>query len=150
MHIAALLVPLQIFVGDLHGLNTLKHQPAKVAALEALWKTERGAALTLFGIPNEKEKRTDYAVMIPKGAALILAHDADAELKGLDAFKDHPPVAPVFWAFRVMVGNRIWKAMFSPNCTRARRRASSIRELYRSEFGVRARIHCGSIFASLT
>jgi cytochrome d ubiquinol oxidase subunit I len=77
---------------------------AKVAALEALWKTERGAALTLFGIPNEKEKRTDYAVMIPKGAALILAHDADATLKGLDAFKDHPPVAPVFFAFRIMVG----------------------------------------------
>jgi cytochrome d ubiquinol oxidase subunit I len=104
VHIAALLVPLQIIVGDLHGLNTLKHQPAKVAALEALWKTERGAALTLFGIPNEKEKRTDYAVMIPKGAALILAHDADATLKGLDAFKDHPPVAPVFFAFRIMVG----------------------------------------------
>src|SRR5688572_2977451 len=81
VHIAAVLVPLQVLVGDLHGLNTLKHQPAKVAALEALWKTERGAALTLIGIPNEKEKRTDYAIMIPKGAALILAHDADAELK---------------------------------------------------------------------
>jgi cytochrome bd ubiquinol oxidase subunit I len=104
VHIAAVLVPLQIVVGDLHGLNTLKHQPAKIAALEALWKTEKGAALTLVGIPNEKEKRTDYAVMIPKGAALILAHDADATLKGLDAFKDHPPVAPVFFAFRIMVG----------------------------------------------
>jgi cytochrome bd ubiquinol oxidase subunit I len=103
-HIAAVLVPLQVLVGDLHGLNTLKHQPAKVAALEALWKTERGAALTLFGIPNEAEKRTDYAILVPKGAALILAHDADAELKGLDAFKDHPPVAPVFFAFRLMVG----------------------------------------------
>jgi cytochrome d ubiquinol oxidase subunit I len=99
------LVPLQIFVGDLHGLNTLKHQPAKIAALEALWKTEKGAALTLIGIPNEKEKRTDYAIMIPKGAALILAHDSEAELKGLDAFgNDHPPVAPVFWSFRIMVG----------------------------------------------
>jgi cytochrome d ubiquinol oxidase subunit I len=104
VHIAAVLVPLQVVVGDLHGLNTLKHQPAKIAALEALWKTERGAALTLVGIPNEKEKRTDYAIMIPKGAALILAHDADAELKGLDAFKEHPPVAPVFWSFRIMVG----------------------------------------------
>jgi cytochrome bd ubiquinol oxidase subunit I len=103
-HIAAVLVPIQVVVGDLHGLNTLKHQPAKIAALEALWKTERGAALTLFGIPDEAEKRTDYAVMIPKGAALVLAHDANAELKGLDAFKDHPPVAPVFFAFRVMVG----------------------------------------------
>jgi len=103
-HVAAVLVPLQVVVGDLHGLNTLEHQPAKIAALEALWKTERGAALTLFGFPNEAEKRTDFALMVPKGAALILAHDANAELKGLDAFKDHPPVAPVFWAFRIMVG----------------------------------------------
>ncbi len=102
--LAAVLVPLQIVAGDLHGLNTLEHQPAKIAALEALWKTERGAALTLIGIPNEEEKRTDYAVSIPKGAALILAHDMDAELKGLDAFKEHPPVAPVFFAFRIMVG----------------------------------------------
>jgi cytochrome bd ubiquinol oxidase subunit I len=102
--IAALLVPLQIVAGDLHGLNTLAHQPAKIAALEALWHTERGAALTLIGIPNEEERRTDYALMLPKGASLILAHDPDAELKGLDAFEDHPPVAPVFFAFRVMVG----------------------------------------------
>src|SRR6185503_16977110 len=71
---------------------------------EAIWKTERGAPLTLFGFPNEKEKRTDYAIMIPKAGSLILAHDADAEIKGLDAFKDHPPVAPVFWSFRIMVG----------------------------------------------
>jgi len=102
--IAAVLLPLQIFVGDLHGLNTLEHQPAKIAALEAIWNTERGAALTLFGIPNEREKRTDYAIMVPKGAALILAHDANAELKGLADFEEHPPVAPVFFAFRVMVG----------------------------------------------
>src|SRR5688572_7205495 len=104
VHIAAVLVPLQILVGDLHGLNTLKHQPAKIAALEALWKTERGAGLTLIGIPNEAEKRTDYAIIVPKGAALVLAHDANAELQGLDAFEDHPPVAPVFFAFRIMVG----------------------------------------------
>jgi cytochrome d ubiquinol oxidase subunit I len=103
-HIAAVLVPLQVLVGDLHGLNTLEHQPAKIAALEAIWKTEKGAALTLFGIPNEEKKRTDYAIMIPKAASLILAHDADAELKGLDSFKDHPPVAPVFFSFRIMVG----------------------------------------------
>ena len=103
-HIAAVLVPLQVMVGDLHGLNTLKHQPAKVAALEAIWKTEKGAPLTLFGFPNEKEKRTDYAIIVPRAGSLILAHDADAEIKGLDAFKDHPPVAPVFWSFRIMVG----------------------------------------------
>jgi cytochrome d ubiquinol oxidase subunit I len=104
VHIAAVLVPIQVLVGDLHGLNTLKHQPAKIAALEAIWKTEKGAALTLFGFPDEEKRRTDFAIMIPKGASLILAHDPNAELKGLDAFKDHPPVAPVFWSFRVMVG----------------------------------------------
>jgi cytochrome bd ubiquinol oxidase subunit I len=102
--IAAVLVPLQILAGDLHGLNTLQHQPAKIAALEALWHTERGAALTLVGVPNQAEQRTDFAIMVPKAAALILAHDADAELKGLDQFDDHPPVAPVFFAFRIMVG----------------------------------------------
>src|ERR1700682_1338861 len=67
--------------GALHGLNTREHQPAKIAALEAIWHTERGAALTLFGLPNEREGRTDFAVMVPKGASLILAHDANAELK---------------------------------------------------------------------
>jgi cytochrome d ubiquinol oxidase subunit I len=104
-HLAALLVPLQIVVGDLHGLNTLEHQPAKIAAMEALWRTERGAPLVLFGIPNEQDQRNDYAVTIPKGAALILTHELDGELKGLDEFGDDvPPVAPVFWAFRVMVG----------------------------------------------
>ena len=92
--LAAVLVPLQIVAGDMHGLNTLEHQPAKIAALEAIWHTERGAGLTLLGIPNEEERRTDYALMLPKGASLILAHDANAELKGLDAFEDHPPVAP--------------------------------------------------------
>jgi len=102
--LAAVLVPLQIFVGDLHGLNTLEHQPAKIAALEAIWHTERGVALTLLGIPNERERRTDYALMLPKAGSLILAHDAHAELKGLDAFDEHPPVAPLFFAFRVMVG----------------------------------------------
>ena len=89
--LAAVLVPLQILVGDMHGLNTLEHQPAKIAALEAIWQTER-------------ERRTDYAIMLPKVCSLILAHDANAEIKGLEAFDDHPPVAPVFFAFRVMVG----------------------------------------------
>jgi cytochrome d ubiquinol oxidase subunit I len=69
--LAAVLVPLQIVAGDLHGLNTLEHQPAKIAALEAIWHTERGAGLTLFGIPNERERRTDYALMVPKGASLV-------------------------------------------------------------------------------
>ena len=101
----ALVIPLQIFMGDLHGLNTLEHQPAKIAAIEGIWHTEKGAPLTLFGLPNEKEGRTDYALQIPKFASLILAHDINAELKGLNEFPGaHPPVAPVFWGFRVMVG----------------------------------------------
>ena len=108
MRLAAVLVPLQIVVGDLHGLNTLEHQPAKIAAVEALWKTEKGAALTLIGIPNEEAKRTDYAIEVPKMLSLILAHDLDGEVRGLEEFApDHPPVAPVFFAFRIMVGTGI-------------------------------------------
>ncbi len=103
--VAAILAPLQIFVGDLHGLNTLEYQPAKIAAIEAIWKTEKGAPLVLFAVPNEKERRNDYAIEIPKGAALVLKHDAEAELKGLDEFEpDRPPVAPLFYGFRLMVG----------------------------------------------
>jgi cytochrome d ubiquinol oxidase subunit I len=102
---AAIVIPLQIVAGDMHGLNTLQHQPAKIAAIEGLWHTEKSAALTLIGWPNEKEGRTDYAIQVPKMAALILAHDMDAELKGLNEFPNaHPPVAPVFWSFRIMVG----------------------------------------------
>jgi len=102
---AAILIPIQIFIGDLHGLNTLEHQPAKVAAIEAIWETERGADLTLFGFPDEAQGTTHFAIKIPKLGSLILAHDIDAEIKGLNEFEGvHPPVAPVFWAFRVMVG----------------------------------------------
>ena len=103
--VAATLVPVQIFVGDQHGLNTLKHQPAKIAAMEAIWHTEHGAPMVLFAIPNEEKKRNDYAIELPYGASLILTHDPRGELKGLDAFgPDVPPVAPVFFAFRTMVG----------------------------------------------
>jgi cytochrome d ubiquinol oxidase subunit I len=102
---AALLIPVQVFVGDQHGLNTLEHQPQKIAAMEALWHTERGAPLVLFALPNEKEKRNDYAIELPYGASLILKHHPKAELKGLDEFgDDRPPVAPLFWCFRIMVG----------------------------------------------
>jgi len=102
---AAVLVPVQVVVGDLHGLNTLKHQPAKIAAMEAIWHTERGVPLVLFAIPNEEKRRNDYAIELPYGASLVLEHDRHAEVKGLDAFApDHPPVAPLFFAFRTMVG----------------------------------------------
>jgi cytochrome d ubiquinol oxidase subunit I len=102
--VAAVLAPLQIYVGDLHGLNTLEHQPAKIAAIESIWRTERGVPLLLFAIPNEAERRNDFAVAVPKGASLILRHDPEGELQGLDAFEpDRPPVAPLFFAFRAMV-----------------------------------------------
>jgi cytochrome bd ubiquinol oxidase subunit I len=103
--VAALLIPLQIFVGDLHGLNTLKHQPAKVAAMEGVWQDERGAPALLFAWPDETTRSNRYAIGVPKLASLILTHKLDGEIKGLDSFRGaHPPVAPVFWAFRVMVG----------------------------------------------
>jgi cytochrome bd ubiquinol oxidase subunit I len=102
---AALIAPVQVFVGDLHGLNTLQHQPAKIAAMEGIWHTERGAPLTLFGIPDEEAGTTHFAVEIPKLASLILTHEWDGEIKGINEFAgEHPPVAPVFYAFRVMVG----------------------------------------------
>ena len=103
--VAAALVPVQVVVGDLHGLNTLEHQPAKIAAMEAIWHTERGVPLVLFAIPDEERRRNDYAIELPYGASLILKHQRDAEIKGLDAFEpDRPPVAPLFFAFRAMVG----------------------------------------------
>ena len=103
--LAAVLAPVQVFVGDQHGLNTLEHQPAKIAAIEAIWKTEKSVPLVLLAIPDEDKRRNDLAIEIPKGASLLLAHDADAELKGIDAFApDTAPVAPVFFAFRAMVG----------------------------------------------
>src|SRR6476659_8598444 len=117
VHLAAVLVPIQIFVGDQHGLNTLEHQPAKIAAMEALWKTERGAPLTLIGFPNEQERRNDFAITVPKALSLILVHDPNGEVKGLEEFEDAPPVAPVFFAFRVMVGMGVLMLLLS--CTRS-------------------------------
>lgn len=103
--VAAVLVPLQIVAGDFHGLNTLKHQPQKIAAMEGIWHTEQGAPLVLFGMPDEETRTTRYAVEVPRVASLILTHDLNGEVKGLNEFEgQHPPVAPVFWAFRVMVG----------------------------------------------
>ena len=101
----AALMPVQIVLGDFHGLNTLKYQPQKIAAIEAIWETERGAPLVLFGLPDEKARTTHFAVEIPKLASLVLTHDPNGELKGLNEFEGkHPPVAPVFFAFRIMVG----------------------------------------------
>jgi cytochrome d ubiquinol oxidase subunit I len=106
--LAALLVPIQILVGDAHGLNTLEHQPQKIAAMEGVWHTEKGAPLLLFAWPNEATQHNDYAIGVPGGASLILRHDADAEIRGLDEFPDaRPPVKPLFFGFRVMVGTGV-------------------------------------------
>ncbi len=103
--LAALLIPLQIVVGDLHGLNTLQHQPAKIAAIEAIWQTQKGAPLVLFGLPDAATRETRYAVEVPKLGSLVLTHELDGEVKGLDTFAgQHPPVAPLFFSFRLMVG----------------------------------------------
>ena len=106
MWMAALVAPLQIFVGDLHGLNSLEHQPAKVMAMEGHFDShDEGAPLILFGIPNSEEKRIDYSVEIPGLSSLILAHEWGAPLPGLDTIPDdeEPPVGVVFWSFRIMV-----------------------------------------------
>lgn len=98
--VATLAIPVQILVGDLHGLNTLEHQPAKIAAMEGVWQTERGAPLLLFALPNEETRSNDFALGIPNLASLILTHDMNGEIVGLDAFApDHPPVAPLFLVF---------------------------------------------------
>jgi cytochrome bd ubiquinol oxidase subunit I len=102
---AAVVVPLQIGLGDLHGLNTMKHQPAKLAAMEGIWETQKGVGAVIFAVPDEKTRSNKYEIAIPKLASFYLTHDLNGEVKGLNDFVGkHPPVAPVFWAFRVMVG----------------------------------------------
>ena len=106
MIMAVFVAPIQPIVGDLHGLNTLKHQPAKVAAMEGLCETQRGAPLVLFGWPDQTREETRYALEIPKLSSLILTHELDGEVKGLKDWPqdERPPVAWVFWSFRIMVG----------------------------------------------
>lgn len=99
------LAPTQILLGDLHGLNTLEHQPAKVAAMEGHWKTQRGAPLVLFGWPDMEAAETHLEVAVPRLGSLILKHDLDGEVRGLEEWpRDEWPYVPiVFWAFRIMV-----------------------------------------------
>jgi cytochrome d ubiquinol oxidase subunit I len=106
MWMAAIVAPIQIVIGDLHGLNTLEYQPQKVMAMEGHYTTyENGAPLYLFGIPNDEEQRLDYKIGIPKLSSLILKHDLNARLEGLDTIPDdeQPPVGIVFWSFRIMI-----------------------------------------------
>lgn len=103
--LAVVLAPLQAVVGDLHGVNTRDHQPAKLAAIEGLWRTEAGAPLVLFGLPDAAARRNRLEVAIPRLGSLIVTRDPDGVVRGLEEFEGrHPPVAPVFWSFRIMVG----------------------------------------------
>ncbi|MDZ4328225.1 MAG: cytochrome ubiquinol oxidase subunit I [Pseudomonas sp.] len=125
--VAATLIPLQIFIGDLHGLNTLEHQPAKIAAMEGIWHTEKGAPLLLFALPDQAGKKNDAVIAIPKLASLILTHDTEGEIRGLDQFEGkYPPVAPVFWAFRVMVGTGLLMLLTSWFAAYTLRRGGSL------------------------
>ena len=106
MWMGAIVTPIQIFAGDLHGLNTLEHQPAKIAAMEGHYETQRGAPLILFGIPDDEAETTHLAIEIPKLGSLILTHDLDGEIKGLKEWDrlDRPPAIIPFFTFRIMVG----------------------------------------------
>ncbi len=103
--LGAVLMPLQMIVGDLHGMNTLKYQPAKIAAMESLWETQEGAPLVLFAIPDEIKRTNHFEIAIPYLASLIATRKIDGKIQGLNDFMgEHPPVSPVFWSFRLMIG----------------------------------------------
>lgn len=107
MWMAAIVTPAQIFAGDMHGLNTLEYQPAKVMAMEGHYQSHPdGAPLILFGIPDSEAKVVRYAIEIPRASSLILKHDLNAPMAGLDTIPDdrEPPVGVLFWSFRIMVG----------------------------------------------
>ena len=106
MWMATLVAPIQVVAGDLHGLNTLAHQPAKIAAMEGHWETRRGAPLILFGWPDMAAEKTRWEIAVPKLGSLILTHAWDGEVRGLKSWpaEDRPNSAVVFWSFRVMVG----------------------------------------------
>ena len=112
--VAMVLIPIQIMLGDQHGLNTLHYQPAKLAAMEGIWKSGPGVPAVIFAIPNQQTHTNDYEVSIPKLASLYLTHSWNGEVKGLNEFGDKiPPVAPVFFAFRIMVGVGVLMLLFS-------------------------------------
>jgi cytochrome d ubiquinol oxidase subunit I len=106
MWMAAIVAPIQIVAGDMHGLNTLQHQPAKIAAMEGHFETPRGAPLILFGWPDMQSETTRYAIEVPKLGSFVLTHDWDGEVKGLKAWPraERPNSPMVFWSFRIMVG----------------------------------------------
>ncbi len=102
---AAILIPVQVLVGDQHGLNTLEHQPQKVAAMEANWETRGSVPLILFAWPDEEARENRFEIAIPNAGSLVLTHSLDGVVPGLNDFVgNHPPVLPLFWGFRIMVG----------------------------------------------
>lgn len=106
MWMAALVAPIQLVAGDLHGLNTLAHQPAKIAAMEGHWETRRGAPLILFGWPDMAAEKTRYEIAVPKLGSLILTHAWEGVVRGLKSWpaEDRPNSTVIFWSFRIMVG----------------------------------------------
>ena len=127
IYAAAVLIPLQVLVGDLHGLNTLQHQPAKIAAIEAIWETEAGVPLTLFAVPDETARANHFALEIPKAGSFILTHDWNGEVRGLNDFEgQHPPVKPVFYSFRIMVGTGLLMLLVAWSCSWQLRRKGEL------------------------
>jgi cytochrome d ubiquinol oxidase subunit I len=117
--LAAVLIPVQMFVGDAHGLNTLKYQPEKIAAMEGNWETGGPRPLILFAWPDAEKRENLMEIGIPHGASLMLTHTLDGEVPGLNDYVAadgtvlHPPVAPVFFAFRIMVGMAVLMTLVS-------------------------------------
>ncbi len=113
MIMAVFVAPAQILFGDFHGLNSFEYQPAKVAAMEGLWETKKGAPMVLFAWPDQAAETNRYAVEIPKVSSLILTHDWEGEVRGLKEWPadERPPVAVVFWSFRIMVGLGVLMAL---------------------------------------
>ncbi|TCK39510.1 cytochrome bd-I ubiquinol oxidase subunit 1 apoprotein [Paraburkholderia sp. BL8N3] len=136
------LTPVQAIVGDAHGINTREHQPAKIAAIEGLWETEKGGtALNLFGIPDMEAETTKYAVSIPHLGSLILTHSWDGEIRGLKSFpkQDRPNSTIVFWSFRIMAGLGVLMIVMSAAAWFLRRR----RKLYESRWFLRFALAMG-------
>ena len=106
MWMAAIVAPIQAFAGDLHGLNTLKHQPVKIAAIEGHWETASGVPLTLFGWPDMEAEKTLYKIEVPRLGSLILTHEWNGTLRGMKEWPraERPDSTRIFWTFRIMVG----------------------------------------------
>jgi cytochrome d ubiquinol oxidase subunit I len=113
LHIAAVAAPLQIISGHAHGINSLLYHPETVAAMEGLWDTQAGAPLVLFATIDTVARKNFNSIEIPYGSSLVLTNDPMGVVRGLNDFPEHPPVVPVFWGFRIMVGTGIMMLLVS-------------------------------------